>query len=32
MGGTDVAYQQALPTAKAGEKWMLMHKIFQLSN
>jgi L-rhamnose mutarotase len=24
------AYQQALPTAKPGEKWMLMHKIFQL--
>lgn len=23
-------YQQALPTAKPGEKWMLMEKIFQL--
>ncbi|MBO9632782.1 MAG: L-rhamnose mutarotase [Chitinophagaceae bacterium] len=23
-------YQQALPTAKPGEKWMLMTKIFQL--
>lgn len=23
-------YQQALPTAKPGEKWMLMKKIFQL--
>ena len=23
-------YQQALPTAKEGEKWMLMEKIFQL--
>ena len=23
-------YQQALPTAKAGEKWMKMNKIFQL--
>ena len=23
-------YQQALPTAKKGEKWMLMKKIFQL--
>lgn len=23
-------YQQALPTAKAGEKWLLMEKIFQL--
>jgi len=23
-------YQQALPTAKSGEKWMLMEKIFQL--
>jgi L-rhamnose mutarotase len=23
-------YQQALPTARPGEKWMLMHKIFQL--
>ena len=23
-------YQQALPTAKPGEKWMLMHKIFTL--
>ncbi len=23
-------YQQALPTAKAGEKWMLMEHIFQL--
>lgn len=23
-------YQQALPTAKPGEKWMLMDKIFQL--
>jgi L-rhamnose mutarotase len=24
-------YQQALPTAKPGEKWMLMQKIFTLS-
>lgn len=24
-------YQQALPTAKPGEKWLLMEKIFQLS-
>ncbi|WP_341214748.1 L-rhamnose mutarotase [uncultured Wocania sp.] len=23
-------YQQALPTAKPGEKWMLMEKIYQL--
>jgi len=23
-------YQQALPTAKAGEKWLLMEKIYQL--
>lgn len=23
-------YQQALPTAKPGEKWMLMNKIFEL--
>ena len=23
-------YQQALPTAKEGEKWMLMEKIYQL--
>lgn len=23
-------YQQALPTASAGEKWMLMEKIFEL--
>lgn len=23
-------YQQALPTAKEGEKWMLMEKVFQL--
>jgi L-rhamnose mutarotase len=23
-------YQQALPTAKTGEKWLLMEKIFQL--
>ena len=23
-------YQQALPSAKPGEKWMLMNKIFQL--
>jgi L-rhamnose mutarotase len=23
-------YQQALPSAKPGEKWLLMHKIFQL--
>jgi L-rhamnose mutarotase len=23
-------YQQALPTAKMGEKWMLMERIFQL--
>ena len=23
-------YQQALPTAKEGEKWMLMNKIFEL--
>ena len=25
-------YQQALPTAKPGEKWMLMQKIFTLTN
>ena len=25
-------YQQALPMAKEGEKWMLMEKIFQLQN
>jgi L-rhamnose mutarotase len=25
-------YQQALPTAKPGEKWMLMQKIFTLPN
>ena len=25
-------YQQALPTAKPGEKWVLMKKIFTLSN
>jgi L-rhamnose mutarotase len=25
-------YQQALPTAQPGEKWMLMNKIFSLSN
>jgi L-rhamnose mutarotase len=25
-------YQQALPTAKAGEKWLLMTKIFDLKN
>ena len=25
-------YQQALPTAKPGEKWVLMQKIFTLSN
>jgi L-rhamnose mutarotase len=25
-------YQQALPTAQPGEKWMLMQKIFTLSN
>jgi len=25
-------YQQALPTAGPGEKWVLMHKIFTLSN
>ena len=25
-------YQQALPTAKQGEKWVLMKKIFTLSN
>jgi len=25
-------YQQALPTAKPGEKWVLMHKIFSLPN
>ena len=25
-------YQQALPTAKPGEKWVLMNKIFSLSN
>jgi L-rhamnose mutarotase len=25
-------YQQALPTAKPGEKWVLMQKIFSLSN
>ena len=24
-------YQQALPTAKPGEKWMLMEKIYELS-
>lgn len=24
-------YQQALPTAKKGEKWLLMEKIFQLN-
>ena len=24
-------YQQALPTAKPGEKWMLMNKIFDLN-
>lgn len=24
-------YQQALPTAKPGEKWLLMHKIFDLN-
>jgi L-rhamnose mutarotase len=24
-------YQQALPTAKPGEKWMLMNKIFSLN-
>jgi L-rhamnose mutarotase len=24
-------YQQALPTAKPGEKWMLMQKIFDLT-
>lgn len=24
------SYQQALPTAKPGEKWMLMEKIYQL--
>lgn len=24
-------YQQALPTAKAGEKWLLMEKIYQLN-
>jgi len=23
-------YQQALPVAKPGEKWILMHKIFDL--
>jgi L-rhamnose mutarotase len=25
-------YQQALPTAKVGEKWLLMTKIFDLKN
>ena len=25
-------YQEALPTAKPGEKWLLMNKIFSLSN
>jgi L-rhamnose mutarotase len=25
-------YQQALPTAKKGEKWMMMKKIFDLNN
>lgn len=25
-------YQQALPTAKQGEKWLLMDKIFQLAS
>ncbi len=25
-------YQQALPWAKSGEKWVLMEQIFQLSN
>ncbi len=25
-------YQQALPLAKQGEKWLLMHKIFDLQN
>lgn len=25
-------YQQAIPTAKPGEKWMLMNKIFSVSN
>ena len=25
-------YQQALPTSKPGEKWVLMKKIFSLSN
>lgn len=25
-------YQQALPMAKAGEKWMLMSQIFKLTN
>jgi L-rhamnose mutarotase len=25
-------YQQALPTARAGEKWMLMNKIFDLDD
>jgi L-rhamnose mutarotase len=25
-------YQQALPTAKPGEKWVLMKKIFDLNN
>ena len=25
-------YQQALPTAQPGEKWVLMNKIFSLSN
>lgn len=24
-------YQQALPTAKVGEKWMLMHRIYKLA-
>ena len=25
-------YQQAIPTAKPGEKWVLMNKIFSVSN
>jgi L-rhamnose mutarotase len=25
-------YQEALPTARPGEKWVLMNKIFSLSN
>lgn len=25
-------YQQALPTAKLGEKWLMMEKIFQLNS